>query len=135
MKIEMLKSKLHLACVTDGDVQYEGSLGIDAELMDAVGILPYEKLLVADVNNGARFETYAIAEPPGSRRIVLNGAAARLGCIGDRLIIMTYAWVEDAEVRHGRFRPRVLRLDEGNNPVYPLTGMPTFGDIATMLEG
>ncbi len=62
MNVEMLRSKLHQACVTDSDVYYEGSLGIDIELMEAVGLLPYEKLLVSNMNNGARFETYAIAE-------------------------------------------------------------------------
>lgn len=135
MKLEMLRSKLHQACVTDADVYYEGSLGIDAELMEAVGILPYQKLLVGNIDNGHRFETYAIAEPVGSRRIVLNGAAARLGAVGDRIIIMTYAWVDEGEVRDGKFRSRVLRLDEHNNPVQPLPTMRTTDEIATMLEG
>ena len=77
MKLEMLKSKLHQACVTHCHVDYEGSLGIDTELMEAVALHPYEKILVSNINNGARFETYAIPEPFGSRRIILNGAAAR----------------------------------------------------------
>ena len=130
----MLKSKLHQACVTHSDVYYEGSLGIDAALMQSVGLLCYEKLLIANMNNGARLETYAISEPAGSRRIVLNGAAARLGCVGDRLIVMAYAWVDDVEVREGRFRPRVLRLDEYNRPIVPVAGLPTFDDIGSMLE-
>ena len=72
MNVNMLKSKLHQACVTHADVAYEGSLGIDVELMEAVGLYPYEKVLVANINNGSRLETYVIAEPFGSRRIVLN---------------------------------------------------------------
>ena len=94
MKLEMLKSKLHEACITHADVAYEGSLGIDVELMEAVGIHPYEKILLANINNGSRLETYAIAEPFGSRHIVLNGAAARHGSVGDRVIIMSFCWVE-----------------------------------------
>lgn len=117
MQIQMLRAKLHEACVTHADIAYEGSLGIDAELMQAVGIHEYEKLLVGNVNNGARFETYAISEPPGSRRIVLNGAVARLGVPGDRIIIMVFANVDEAVVRSGRHRPRVLRLDRNNKPI------------------
>ncbi|GAF74596.1 unnamed protein product, partial [marine sediment metagenome] len=86
MKVEMLKAKLHRARITHADVNYEGSLGIDTELMEAVGLLRYEKILVSNVNNGDRLETYVIAEPFGSRRIVLNGAAARRGAVGDRVI-------------------------------------------------
>jgi aspartate 1-decarboxylase len=134
MQIEMLRSKLHQACVTQAEPYYEGSLGIDAELMKAVGIYEHQKLLVSNINTGQRFETYAIAEPFGSRRIGLNGAAARLGCIGDRIIIMTYAFIDDAIVREGRYHPRVLRLDERNNPVTPLSA-PTSEEITSMLEG
>ena len=135
MNVEMLRSKLHQACVTDSDVYYEGSLGIDIELMEAVGLLPYEKLLVSNMNNGARFDTYAIAEPFGSRRIVLNGAAARLGTTGDRIIIMTFGYVPEADVREGRYKPRVMRLDQHNNPVQNLPVAPSMDEIATMLEG
>ena len=118
MNVEMLRSKLHQACITQADVDYEGSLGIDVELMEAVGLFPYEKVLVANINNGNRLETYVIAEPFGSRRIVLNGAAARLGSVGDRVIIMSYCLVDESVVREGRHKPRVLRLDENNDPVY-----------------
>lgn len=117
MTLMMLKSKLHEACVTQADLAYEGSLGIDVELMEMVGLHPYEKILVSNVNNGARFETYAIAEAFGSRRIVLNGAAARLGAVGDRIIIMSFAAVAEAEVTSGRHRPRIIRLDQHNEPV------------------
>jgi aspartate 1-decarboxylase len=133
MKIEMLKAKLHLACITDANVEYEGSLGVDTELMEAVGIHPYEKVLVADVNNGNRFETYAIPEPFGSRRIVLNGAAARLGSIGDRVIVMSFCWLNEADVQEGKHRPRAMYLDEYNEPVRRAPNTVTTEDIASML--
>lgn len=135
MNVQMLKSKLHQACVTDADVEYEGSFGIDIELMEAVGLYPYEKVLVANINNGNRLETYVIAEPFGSRRIVLNGAAARLGSVGDRVIIMSFCWVEEALVRGGKYRPRIIRLDKHNEPVQRLPSVPTTEEISSMLEG
>lgn len=135
MKLEMLKSKLHQAVVTHADVEYEGSFGIDVELMEAVGLVPYEKVLVANINNGNRLETYVIAEPFGSRRFVLNGAAARLGSAGDRVIIMAFCWVDEADVREGRFRPRVIRLDERNEPVQQLSPVPATLEIASMIGG
>jgi aspartate 1-decarboxylase len=134
MKVQMLRAKLHQACVTQADVDYEGSLGIDVELMEAVGLHPYEKILVADINNGNRFETYAIAEPFGSRRMVLNGAAARLGSVGDRLIVMSFCWVDEAVIREGKFRPRVIRLNEHNEPVPHLPAASSHDDVARMLE-
>ncbi len=134
MNVQMLKSKLHQACVTDADVEYEGSFGIDIELMEAVGLYPYEKVLVANINNGTRLETYVIAEPFGSRRIVLNGAAARLGSAGDRVIIMSFCWVEEAQVREGKYRPRIFRLDQHYEPVRRIPIAPTTEDIASMLE-
>ena len=134
MKIEMLKAKLHRACVTDADVEYEGSLGIDVELMEAAGLCQYEKVLVTNINNGSRLETYVIPEPFGSRRIVLNGAAARRGSIGDRIIIMSFCWVEESDVREGKHRPRVIRLDEYNEPIRGVPVAPTSDEIASMLE-
>ncbi len=133
MKIQMLKSKLHQACVTHADVNYEGSLGIDIELMEAVGLYSYEKILLSNINNGARFETYVIPEPFGSRRIVPNGAAARLACVGDRVIIMSFCSVEESLVREGKFRPRIIRLDENNEPIQRLPASPTGQEIASML--
>jgi len=134
-KIEMLKSKLHKARVTDGDVDYEGSLGIDSELMEAVGFYPYEKILVANINNGARFETYVIPMPYGSRQMVVNGAAARLAAVNDRIIIMSFAWVEESEVRDGRYRPRVLRLTERNEPEEMLCQPEGADESLSMIEG
>lgn len=134
MQLEMLKSKLHQACVTDGDVHYEGSFGIDSELMEAVGLYPYEKVLVANINNGSRLETYVIPEPFGSRRMVLNGAAAKLGSIGDRVIVMSYCLVEESVVQEGRHKPRVLHLDENNDPVYRVPYALANEEFVSMLE-
>ena len=133
MTIGMLKSKLHQACVTHADVYYEGSLGIDVELMEAVGLYHYERVLVSNMNNGARFETYVIAEPFGSRRIVPNGAAARLTAVGDRIIIMSFAQVEESLVRDGKHKPRVLRLDARNEPIQRIPQAPTTEEIESML--
>ncbi len=135
MLIEVLKSKLHQACVTQSDLHYEGSLGVDIELMEAVGLYPYEKILVSNINTGARLETYAIPEPFGSRRIILNGAAARTGAAGDRIIIMSFCRIEESIVREGKYKPSVIRLDERNEPVQRIPAAPTTQEIASMLEG
>ena len=97
MLITLLKAKLHRIRVTEADLDYEGSLTLDPDDMEAVGIFPYEKILVADLENGNRFETYAIAGRRGSRVCCLNGAAARLGKVGDRLIVMCFAQVSPDE--------------------------------------
>jgi aspartate 1-decarboxylase len=108
----MLKAKLHGARVTSADLEYEGSLTIDRDLMDYVKILPYEKILVANMANGNRFETYAISGERGSGVICLNGATSYLGKPGDRLTIFTFGlFPTDQAVQ---FRPRVIRLDEKN---------------------
>lgn len=133
MQIHMLRAKLHEACVTQAELRYEGSLGIDVELMEMVGLHPYEKILVSNINNGARFETYAIAEPFGSRRIVLNGAAARLGAPGDRIIIMSFCAVDETIVKAGKHRPNVVRLDERNEPVASSQHATSSDEIALML--
>jgi aspartate 1-decarboxylase len=108
----LLKSKLHRAVVTGGSLNYEGSLGIDADLMDQVGLLPYEKILCSNLANGQRFETYAIPAKRGSGQIILNGAVARLGQEGDLLTIMSFC-VVDAK-KGPTWKPRVLVLGEGN---------------------
>lgn len=115
MYCTLLKSKLHHIRVTQADKEYEGSLTIDEDLMDAVGIFNYEKLLVANLENGNRFETYAIRGPRGSGVACLNGAVAHLGQVGDRLIIMVWCQVK-AEAVAGH-KPRVVRLDEKNRIV------------------
>lgn len=114
MQSIILKSKLHNARVTGSSLNYEGSLTIDADLMNAVGLLPYEKILVANMENGNRFETYAIVGDAGSGEICLNGATARLGHVGDRLIIFAFGIFSDAEI--AGHTPRVMRLDENNRP-------------------
>ena len=114
----MLKSKLHQARVTRADLKYEGSLTIDRELMDSVQILPYEKVLVSNMTNGNRFETYAIPGPAGSGVICLNGPTAHLGAVGDQLVILSFAVIPTGEAR--RQRPLILVLDEKNKPAGPL---------------
>lgn len=108
----LLRSKLHNATVTEADPEYEGSISIDAELLQAADIAVYERVLVANVSNGERFETYAIAGPAASGVIGLNGAAARLGQPGDVVIIMTFGSVPEAEAAH--VEPRVVLLDRSN---------------------
>lgn len=112
MTICLLKSKIHRAKVTGASLDYEGSLTIAADLADRVGLLPYEKILVGNMGNGARFETYVIYGPAGSGVIELNGATAHLGKIGDRLTIMSYLWADAAEA--ARHKPKVIVLDDSN---------------------
>lgn len=112
MQRTFLKSKLHRATVTDANLNYEGSLSIDPELMQAADIMPYEKVDVVNINNGARFTTYAILGKPHSGEICLNGAAARLGHVGDRVIIITYVNLNEDEF--GNHQPKAILLDENN---------------------
>jgi len=107
------KSKLHHARVTQADLHYEGSLTVDEELLEAADIAPYEKVHVVNINNGARFETYTIIGKRGSRVVCLNGPAARLGQVGDQIIIITYAMLDEKEAKD--HKPRVLILDDQNN--------------------
>ena len=115
MQINLLKSKLLRAEVTDSALHYEGSLAIDSGLMEAVGIRSYEKILVANIANGERLETYAIEAPKGSHIISLNGAAAHKGKVGDLLVIMSFAQV-DAEAAKN-WKPKVLVLSHKNSQV------------------
>src|SRR5215207_6166647 len=108
----MMKSKIHRATVTDANLHYEGSLTIDANLLDAADILPHEQIHVWDVTNGARLVTYALEGPRGSGAICVNGAGAHLIRTGDVVIIATYAELEDAEAR--RHQPRVVFIDRAN---------------------
>ena len=112
MRVEMLKSKIHRARLTDKNLAYEGSLTLDSDLMDAAGIYPYEKVQVVNVNNGSRLETYVIEGRAGSGDVALNGAAARCGEVGDLLILITYAQLEPHELEG--YRPIVVHVDEGN---------------------
>lgn len=112
MQLTMMKAKLHRAAVTQADLHYEGSISIDADLLEAAGILPHEQVDVLNINNGQRFTTYAITAPRGSKTFGINGAAARLAQPGDRIIVVAYAAM-DAEVAR-RFEPTVVLLDEHN---------------------
>jgi aspartate 1-decarboxylase len=112
MLLTMLKGKIHRATVTDADLQYNGSVTVDSELLQASGILPHEAVDILDVTNGARITTYTLAGPPGSGVVCINGAAAHLVHRGDLVIICAYAQMEphEAEV----FEPSVVLVDERN---------------------
>lgn len=112
MLIKLMKAKLHRAAVTQSELQYEGSIGIDEALLEASGILPYEAVHVWNVTNGARFETYAITLPRGSREVCVNGAAARMVQTGDRVIVASFCWMEEQEAR--TYKPTVVLLDANN---------------------
>ena len=112
MRRTMCKSKIHRGVLTGADVNYEGSLTVDLDLMDAADMREFEKVQVVNVNNGARLETYVIEGKRGSGTIQLNGAAARLGAPGDIVIVITYAQYEESELRD--FRPRVVFVDDRN---------------------
>ena len=114
MKLTMFKSKLHQMKVTEANLHYEGSITIDQELLDEAGILPYEKVQVVNITNGARLETYTIAGEAGSRVCCLNGAAARKTQVGDRVIIISYAEMTPEEAKD--FKPKVVIVDENNDP-------------------
>jgi len=107
----ILKSKIHRASVTETDINYEGSITIDKRLMDKADILPYEQVHVLNVNNGARFITYAIEGEAGE--ICINGAAARLAARGDIVIILAYRYIEDTEAVS--FIPKLVYVDKENN--------------------
>lgn len=115
MTITLFKGKLHRLTVTEADLYYEGSITIDAELLAAAKILPYEKVQVVNVNNGARLETYTIPAERGSRTVCLNGPAARLNAPGDEIIVIAYAEMTPEEA--AAHRPRVVLVDRQNDPV------------------
>lgn len=114
MKLTMFKSKLHQMKVTEANLHYEGSITIDRELLDEAGILPYEKVQVVNITNGSRLETYTISGERGSRVCCLNGAAARLTQVGDRIIVISYAEMLPEEAKE--HKPKVVIVDENNDP-------------------
>ena len=122
----MLKSKIHRATVTQADVDYVGSITIDEELMINSGILEYEKVQVADVNNGNRFDTYVIAGDKGSGVICVNGAAAHKVDIGDKVIIMSYAQMTEDEVKNNP--PKVVFVDD-ENKITRVTNYEKYGAL------
>ncbi len=127
MQRTMLKSKIHRATVTDCDLHYVGSITIDAELLAAADILEHEQVHVVDVDNGARFETYALAGEPGSETMQVNGAAARLVHRGDTIIVFSYAQYDAAELE--RHEPLVVHVRAGTNQIVDVDH-----EVATLLE-
>lgn len=117
MQLTLLKSKIHRATVTQCDLNYEGSISVDANLLERSGILAHEQVDVLNINNGMRFTTYAIPAPAGSGTIGINGAAARLAQKDDLVIIVAYARMEEAEAKS--FSPRILLVDANNRPLAP----------------
>ena len=106
----MLRAKIHGATVTESNLAYEGSITIDEAIVKKAGILPYEQVMISNLNNGERFETYVI---PGARgEICLNGPTARKGVVGDKIIIFSYGYLEENKLKG--FRPKIIRLDENN---------------------
>ena len=127
MRRTMLKSKIHRATLTGSDLNYVGSITVDAALLQAADILEHELVHVLDIDNGARFETYTFAGPRGSGQIQVNGAAARLVHTGDKVIIVSYASYEETEL--GSHAPRVVHVDAQNGIV---TGDRDSKDSASM---
>jgi len=115
MFVKLLKSKLHRATVTDAKLHYPGSIAIDSALMEAAGLLPYESVLVADLNNGNRLETYVVPAESGSGDIVVLGAAAQLIQPKDIVIVLGFGYFTPEEAK--RFKPRIVVLDENNRIV------------------
>jgi aspartate 1-decarboxylase len=128
----MLRSKIHRARVTGGNIDYEGSITIDKRLMEAADMLPYELVHVLDINNGARFQTYALEGEAGSGAIVLNGAAARLVSKGDVIIILCYSTVSDEEARH--VSPKLVYVDANNSIVDQKMGHEWIDDVVESLQ-
>jgi aspartate 1-decarboxylase len=108
----VLRAKIHMATVTDSNLSYDGSITIDEKILKKSGILPYEQVMVGNLNNGERFETYVIPGKKGSGDICLNGPAARKGVAGDKIIIFCYTYIEDSKLK--QFKPTVVFLDESN---------------------
>lgn len=113
MQHQMLKCKIHRASVTEANLEYEGSLTIDRVIMDKVGLLPYEKIYIYNINNGERFETYVMSGAPNSGVICLNGAAARKGLVGDLIIIVSYGLYGEYELQD--YKPRIVLLNSDNS--------------------
>lgn len=115
MQITVMKSKIHRATVTGADLNYEGSISIDKNLLDAAGIMVYEMVQIVNLNNGARFETYVIESKAGSGEVMLNGPAARLGQVNDLIIIIAYAAMDKVEAE--TFHPKIIMVDSNNKPI------------------
>ncbi|MBF0505705.1 MAG: aspartate 1-decarboxylase [Nitrospirae bacterium] len=110
-----LRSKIHRARITEANLAYEGSITIDREIMERAGMLPYEQVMISNLNNGERFETYVIPGKPGSREFCLNGPTARKGMVGDIIIIFSYCYLAEQEIKN--FEPTIVKIDANNNPL------------------
>lgn len=115
MFLSMMKSKIHRATITEADLNYVGSITIDTALMDKAGLLENEKVHIVNINNGARLETYVIPGPAGSGVMCLNGAAARLAQVGDKVIVISYGFMTQEEA--AQHKPTVVLVDDQNKPV------------------
>src|SRR2546423_15449518 len=136
MRRRMMKSKIHRATVTDANLEYVGSITIDRDLMHRANLLEFEQVAVVDIDNGARLETYVIEGEPGSGAICLNGAAAHLIHPGDKVIIISYAEYDDAELHAaGGHTPTIVHVDTANHPIsedlaHQLTGDRVYTAIS-----
>jgi aspartate 1-decarboxylase len=108
----ILRAKIHLATVTESNLEYEGSITIDEAIIKKAGILPYEQVMISNLNNGERFETYVLPGKKDSGEICLNGPTARKGVVGDKIIIFCYGYIEDSKSKG--LRPRIVFLDKDN---------------------
>lgn len=129
MQVTMLKGKIHRATVVQAELDYVGSITVDADLLDAAGIYEYEKVHIVDINNGNRFETYTIAGERGSKMICLNGAAARCVSTGDKIIIMCYAQMSPEEIKENP--PKVVFVNE-ENEISRITNYEKHGKLVDM---
>ncbi len=127
------KSKIHRATVTGADLNYVGSITLSTDLIEAAGLLPYERVQIVNLNNGERFETYVIAAPGGvTGDVCLNGAAARLVQKGDRVIIINYCMIDDAEL--AAFRPKIIFVDDDNKIIKEIAEEPGFTTSGELLD-
>jgi len=131
MRRTMMKSKIHRATVTGADIDYVGSITLDPELMRLADMREFEQVHVLDIDNGARFETYAMAGSSGD--VILNGAAARLVDPGDRVIVITYAEYDESEM--GAYEPRIVHVDEGNGPIPAELAVQRAGSNLVWMRG
>ena len=131
MTIQMLKGKIHRAVVKQAELNYVGSITVDPVLMEAAGIIEYEKVQIVDINNGSRFETYTIAGERGSGIICLNGAAARCVQTGDKIIIMAYAQIEPEKAKENP--PKVVFVDD-KNKIAKITSYEKHGTLKEILQ-
>jgi aspartate 1-decarboxylase len=111
----MLRAKVHMATVTEANIAYEGSITIDEAILKEAGMLPFEQIMISNVNNGERFETYIIPGKKNSGQICLNGPTARKGVVGDKVILFCYSYLDDADISN--FSPKIVHVDPKNRIV------------------